>query len=230
MHLGVRSGQIANRILSVSDNNRAARLATALFDGHECRLQSLKDNLHQKVTSNRGVNTHAGTYMGTPVSIVSCGLGMATTEFMVREARALNAGDMAIVRLGVCRGLQEDQKPGSMVVADEARAILQKIDAFSLDAESLSETHTTSPLVHPSEELSALLRKNLEQVLGAGQVYRGLNITTDDYRLAPPPGDFRPASEIDSSSSPEGQNYEGRIQSVSKLLQELLNTHHCRKL
>lgn len=222
MHLGIRRGEVANRILTVGDNNRAARLATTLFDGHESSLQSLKDNLHQKVTSSRGGVTHTGKYMGTKVSIVSCGLGMATTEFMVREARALTSGDMAVVRLGVCRGLQ-NYVPGSVVVADEARAVLQKIDASSLDASSLSDTHTTTPPVYPSDTLCNLLQQNLQQLLAPGQVHRGLNISTDDYRLAPAPGDFRPASGI-SSSSAEVQNYDWN-ESVSGLLAELLVDH-----
>ena len=89
-----------------------------------------------------------------------------------------------------------------MVVADSARAVLQKIDAIALSASSLSDTHTPSPAVRPSDALSASLYEHLRAVLPEGHVRRGGNVTTDDYRLAPPPGDFRAvASGAPSSSS-----------------------------
>ena len=52
--------------------------------------------------SERGFLTITGTYKGTPVSIVSIGMGSANMDFFVREAREVldeaGVGDMVVIR------------------------------------------------------------------------------------------------------------------------------------
>ena len=76
MHVGVKQGDVANRILSVGDESRAARLAAGLLDNSDSCVDSLKSNLHKKISSSRGFTTHTGLFEGVPVSIVATGMGM----------------------------------------------------------------------------------------------------------------------------------------------------------
>jgi len=58
-----------------------------------------------------------GLYEGVPVSIVTTLMGMPNMDFVVREARAAVAGQMAIVRLGTCGALRPPARLGSFMVA-----------------------------------------------------------------------------------------------------------------
>ena len=73
--------------------------------GHPSRALILEVHLDKtpspfKLTSERGFMTITGRYRGTPVSIVSTGMGFPNTDFFVREVRECLAGDMLVVRLG----------------------------------------------------------------------------------------------------------------------------------
>jgi uridine phosphorylase len=48
--------------------------------------------------SERGFLTITGRYHGTPVSIISIGMGYPNMDFFVREVRECLLGDMAVVR------------------------------------------------------------------------------------------------------------------------------------
>lgn len=58
-----------------------------------------------------------GLYEGVPVSIVTTLMGMPNMDFVVREARAAVAGQIAIVRLGTCGALRPPARLGSFMVA-----------------------------------------------------------------------------------------------------------------
>ena len=64
MHLQVRPGQLANRVLSVGDAGRARRIAEACFDGGRFAVHP----------STRGFGVYTGLFEGTPVSIVATGM------------------------------------------------------------------------------------------------------------------------------------------------------------
>jgi uridine phosphorylase len=64
MHLQVKRGQVANRILSVGDHGRAARLAR-LFDN---------DGACSVFGSSRGFKTFLGRFEGVPVTIIATGM------------------------------------------------------------------------------------------------------------------------------------------------------------
>ena len=48
--------------------------------------------------SERGFLTITGRYRGTPVSIISIGMGYPSMDFFVREVRECLIGDMVVVR------------------------------------------------------------------------------------------------------------------------------------
>ncbi|KAJ8604973.1 hypothetical protein CTAYLR_006905 [Chrysophaeum taylorii] len=69
----------------------------------------------KSVEAPRGFVTYTGTYRNTEVSVIATGMGAAMMDFVVREARFVVEGPMAIVRLGTCgaRGLN----PGTVAGA-----------------------------------------------------------------------------------------------------------------
>ena len=64
------------------------------------RIAAFLDDIPKPFTllSNRGFLTITGLYNGTPVSIVSIGMGNPNMDFFVREARECISGDMVVVR------------------------------------------------------------------------------------------------------------------------------------
>jgi len=50
------------------------------------------------LSSERGFLTITGRYKGTPISIISIGMGSPNMDFFVREIRESVSGDLAIVR------------------------------------------------------------------------------------------------------------------------------------
>ncbi|KAG8998130.1 hypothetical protein FRB94_007186 [Tulasnella sp. JGI-2019a] len=117
-HLGVRYGEVANRILTVGDPSRAKRVAQFL----DAKPEPFT------LLSDRGFLTITGTYQGIPVSIIAIGMGIANMDFFVRECRESVVGDMAIIRLGSCGGLLEDLPVGSLTVPRTAVAITRNYD------------------------------------------------------------------------------------------------------
>lgn len=114
MHLQVKRGQLANRILSVGDAGRAERLAT-LFDGGR----------FVRHVSTRGFEVYTGRFESVPISIVVTGMGVAMIDFVVRESAGITPGEMAILRLGTCGGLGTTQ-PGNIVVASKGAVLLRR--------------------------------------------------------------------------------------------------------
>ncbi|XP_026191627.1 uncharacterized protein LOC34617421 [Cyclospora cayetanensis] len=107
-HLGVKPGQIHPRILTVGDRERARLLANAF-------LEDAKEHEH-----SRNFLTFSGTYKGTPVSIVSIGMGTPNMDFLVREVSFLFQDEgLAFIRLGTCGSFKLDRPVGSLFISDK---------------------------------------------------------------------------------------------------------------
>ena len=113
-HLQVSAAEVAPRILSVGDVGRAERIARLLDEG-----------THARVVSSRGFVTHTGTFEGTRVSIIATGMGTAMMDFVVREARAVVAGPMAILRFGTAGGLRHTAA-GTIAVASKGAVLVRR--------------------------------------------------------------------------------------------------------
>jgi len=115
-HLGLCSGEVANRIITVGDPARARAIAKYL-DNHEApklngvvcgnERTTLAPTTSEANTtesglfvlhSERGFLTITGTYKGVPVSIISIGMGFPNMDFFVRECRELLQGEMVVIR------------------------------------------------------------------------------------------------------------------------------------
>ncbi|KAH6904605.1 uridine phosphorylase [Coprinopsis sp. MPI-PUGE-AT-0042] len=111
-HLGLKPGEVANRIITVGSPSRANGIATLLD----------KEPKPFVLTSERGFLTITGRFRNVPISIISIGMGSPNMDFFVREVRECVSGDMAIIRLGSCGGLV-DIPVGSVVIPRASVAV-----------------------------------------------------------------------------------------------------------
>lgn len=113
-HLGVKSEQLAEKIILVGDPNRVP-LVASYFSEQECDVQ------------HREFRTITGTYKGKRISVVGTGIGCDNIDIVVNELDALANIDfgtryekeqfrqLQMVRIGTCGGLQEYTPIGSYI-------------------------------------------------------------------------------------------------------------------
>ncbi|KAL8424601.1 hypothetical protein Efla_003717 [Eimeria flavescens] len=107
-HLGVKAGELNPRILTVGDRERARMIAKALLDDAK------------EYEQTRNFLTFSGTFRGTPVSVVSIGMGAPNMDFLVRESSYLFEGKgLAFVRLGTCGIFKPKCPVGTLFISDK---------------------------------------------------------------------------------------------------------------
>ncbi|KAE9386649.1 purine and uridine phosphorylase [Gymnopus androsaceus JB14] len=162
-HLGLKPGEIANRIVTVGSPSRALTIATHLDETpKKFRLES-----------ERGFQTITGRYKGIPISIVSIGMGAPNMDFFVRETRESITGDMAIVRLGSCGSLNHSSAPVGTVVVPKACVTIARNVNFDFgnpdeDQEKDTKAYFISKPVEDNAELHQLVVKSLENARPSG--------------------------------------------------------------
>ena len=154
-HLQITPADVAPRILSVGDAGRAERISTQFDGGRATR----------KVVSSRGFITFTGNYRGVPISIIATGMGSSMMDFVVREARQVLTGPVAILRLGTCGGLRETTA-GTVVVAEKGALFIRRepdLVASRLTTSSSSKDnelpYSFSELALPNAQLATLVRR-----------------------------------------------------------------------
>lgn len=173
-HLGIRAGEVANRIITVGSPSRAERIA-GFLDASPKPF---------RLATERGFLTITGRYQGVPLSIVSIGMGSAMADFFVREVRECLSGDMVVVRLGSCGGLV-DVKVGSVVVPRASIAVNRNYDFDFQTGQSTEPPYRYSQPVHADEELRAAVAKTLRDTrpptVAAGVITDTINASTDSF-------------------------------------------------
>ncbi|KAL8424597.1 hypothetical protein Efla_003713 [Eimeria flavescens] len=107
-HLGVRSGELHPRIMTVGDVERAKMIASALLEDVQAYQQT------------RNFLTLSGMFRGIPVSVVSIGMGAPNMDFLVRESSYLFEGKgLAFVRLGTCGSFKPEWPVGTLFISDK---------------------------------------------------------------------------------------------------------------
>ncbi|KAJ3482536.1 hypothetical protein NLJ89_g12135 [Agrocybe chaxingu] len=155
-HLGVRPGEVANRIVTVGTPSRANTIASYLDEKPKPFV----------LTSERGFMITTGLFKGTPVSIVSIGMGSPNMDFFVREIRESVAGDLAIIRLGSC-GALVDVPVSTVVVPKACVAVSRNVDFDFVNPPSCQCTEPAywiSKPVSADPELAEQVLKALEAV------------------------------------------------------------------
>ena len=179
-HLGARKGEISNRILSVGDASRAELLSQAFL-----RPFPNGDPVFNMVSS-RGFSVTTGVVgeSNTEVSIVTTLMGLANMDFVVREARAVIEGPMAIVRLGTCGALQPGTLGKILVPAEGCVLVHRNPDSFNQPANgSKTKPYLITSPVYPHADLCNRLITELQRTLPAGPdgIKCGINCTTDSF-------------------------------------------------
>ncbi|KAF9526790.1 nucleoside phosphorylase domain-containing protein [Crepidotus variabilis] len=153
-HLGVRPGEVANRLVTAGTPSRARTIATFLDETPK----------PFELFSERGFLTITGRYKRTPISIVSIGMGNPNMDFFVREMRECISGDMVIVRLGSC-GALENVPVGTVVVPESCVQISRNVDFDFLHPESNDSgpPYRISKLASGDKELCQELLQALER-------------------------------------------------------------------
>ncbi|KAJ6480275.1 nucleoside phosphorylase domain-containing protein [Mycena sanguinolenta] len=150
-HLGLRPGEVANRIVTVGSPSRARTVASH-FDAAPKIFE---------LVSERGFLTLTGRYKGVPVSVVSIGMGHPNVDFFVREVRECLSGDMLIIRLGSCGSLI-DVPVGSVVVPKSSVAVERNLDfAFVSPEECKEQPYRISKSVLADPQLHGQLHQSL---------------------------------------------------------------------
>ncbi|KAL0135746.1 nucleoside phosphorylase domain-containing protein [Mucor lusitanicus] len=150
-HIGVKLGDVANRVLTVGDHVRARKIAK-LLDSEEETGHPVFER-----TSQRGFLTITGRYKGVPVSIMAIGMGNPMMDFFVRETRASVEGTLAIIRFGSCGTLSH-----------LAPLVLRNIDYFADEPvypELKDKPYLFSGNFKADEGMTEILAKTLEAAL-----------------------------------------------------------------
>lgn len=106
IHLHTQPGDIAPCCLLVGSPERAELIAETFF----------KDA--RKVGDHRGLKSFTGTFQGLPVSVVTTGMGSASTAIVLPEA--VRSGAKCFIRVGSCGALKEHIEIGDAVICTGA--------------------------------------------------------------------------------------------------------------
>lgn len=105
-HIALAPGELAEYIILVGEAKRAERAAAFL------------DNITVE-QHNREYRTFTGEYKGTPVSVMSTGMGPGCIEIGMIEIFSVTKNP-TFIRVGTCGGLQEKIELGDMVISSGA--------------------------------------------------------------------------------------------------------------
>ncbi|KAF9963502.1 hypothetical protein BGZ65_002842 [Modicella reniformis] len=180
-HVGVKRGELANRILTVGDPARAIVLSRFLdgVDLENTPPKTVPGNLFS-FASHRGFLTITGRFKGVPVSIVAIGMGVSMMDFFVRECRAVVDGPMVIIRFGSCGSLS-DAAVGDVCVPSGAYIVQRNYNYFAEEKEENMKSYHFSRVVEADPEITQTLIKNMSSKLGPNHIWSGINATADSF-------------------------------------------------
>jgi len=171
-HLGLKFGELANKVPCVGDPQRAERLKK-YFD--------TPDKIFTRV-SNRGFITYTGTFNQEPITIMSIGMGPAMIDFMIREGRHIVHGPLSIVRLGTCGTPKQDIPVGTILVANSSVSVITNYDAYHSDGTNENSLpFIISKPIKPDQKLTQALKKCLEESVVNHKVMEAMDVTCDSF-------------------------------------------------
>ena len=105
IHLKVREGDVAERVIAVGDPERARQVSSLLTDA-------------RPVNENRGFLTYTGYFNGVKVTVATHGVGAPSAAIVFEEL--IQAGARIIVRLGTAGALRPEVQLGTLIVPNGA--------------------------------------------------------------------------------------------------------------
>lgn len=173
-HLGIRVGEVANRIVTVGSISRAERIAKMLDASPK----------PFSLYSERGFLTITGCYKSVPVSIVCIGMGGPNADFFIREVRECLRGDMLVIRLGSCGSLT-DLPVGTIVLPASSVACTRNLDFDFTSCDPWEVPYRLSKPVSADPALHIALRDALESTRPPSLNYlvvpNAVNASTDSF-------------------------------------------------
>jgi uridine phosphorylase len=170
-HVTTKKGEVANRIICVGDLTRAERLAKHFFG----------EGKYFELKSYRGFATFSGKYKGVPISIIGTGMGLAMTDFTIRETLHVVDGEVVMIRLGTCGTPRDDLEVGNIVVNDSSTLITRNVNAFRRDVSPNEEPYHISNLAYSDKEVVEKLQKHASNIIGKDKVVVGINASADSF-------------------------------------------------
>jgi uridine phosphorylase len=170
LHLNVKRGDVANRILSVGDTTRAIKLSK-FFD---------KPAHTVVIHSEKTFKVFTGTFKGVPLSIVATGMGYAMIDFVVREIRHVVEGPLAMIRLGTCGVIHPDYDAGQILVATKGSTFIQT-NHDQIIKGNMDKAYTITKPVKSDIPLSSQLVCNLRDTVGKDKVKQVMNCSADSF-------------------------------------------------
>ncbi len=101
VHLRVRKGDVAERIIMAGDPARVRQVSQMLEDP-------------RIINENRGLLSYTGTYRGTPVTVATHGLGTPSALIVMEEL--IMSGGKYFIRLGTAGAMVKDLRIGDLVI------------------------------------------------------------------------------------------------------------------
>jgi len=173
-HLGVKPGEVANRIVTVGAISRAQQIATYLDASPK----------PFSLYSERGFLTITGRYKGVPVSVVCIGMGGPNVDFFIREVRECLQGDMLVIRLGSC-GCLTGLPVGSLVLPKASIAVTRNLDFDFANGDHWRVPYRLSKPIPGDSDLTMTLQRALESTRPVGAsgpvVLNTVNASTDSF-------------------------------------------------
>ena len=111
--LNCKKGEIANRIITVGDPNRAQKFVDS-FD---------KDTPVLIRKSNMIFVTYTGKFHGVSVSVVATGMGFCMVDLLLTQARAVIDGPITVIRFGTSGSLHDNVPVGCYALNDAAYGV-----------------------------------------------------------------------------------------------------------
>jgi len=170
-HVGLKFGELANRVLIMGDPERAKRISGLLDQDKKifCRA------------TTRGFTTYTGFYKGIPMSIMAIGMGTPMVDFVYRECRHVTKGPLAFLRIGTCGGIRPDMPVGTICVSKSSVFCGTNYNAFLRSGASVEERYNISDPVSADAELTEHLQKQLQEAVKDEKVVVCGDATADSF-------------------------------------------------
>lgn len=170
LHLNIKPGDVANRVLSVGDTQRAIKLSK-LFDKPEACI---------KIISTKTFRVFTGTFRNVPVSIIATGMGLPMMDFVVREVREVVDGPIAMMRYGTCGVIDSNFNAGDVLVASKG-CVWIKTNYDQIANGNYKNAYTIFKPAMPDLVLCNLMIDNMREIIGKDKVKAVMNWSADSF-------------------------------------------------
>ncbi len=166
--LGLKIGEIANRILIVDSTATAQRVRKVLDLGRSS-FES---------TSTMGITTITGKKYGIPVTILAIGPGVANMDAAIREIHSITEGPLTLMHLGFSTAVLSDASLVRVVVTNKSIALQTNYKASHCNP--LEKRFLCSTPLRPDNELRRVLNNHIDAyVKPAFAVREATSVTFD---------------------------------------------------